>query len=98
MEDDRNVELVFIDAVNKLAAALISMVNILNSELILLGNDAAYWPDRYLHMLEEQINARRFVAWDRPVFVNRPYFMRDAALMGAACSAAVQVFTGNLLF
>lgn len=98
MQDDKNVELVFLDAVNKLATALISMVNILNSELILLGNDAAFWPDRYIKLLENQINERRFVVWDHPVLVNRPYFMRKSALLGAACNAAVQVFAGNLLF
>ena len=57
-----------------------------------------YWSDRRLALLEEMVNQRRFVDWDERVLVKRAYFLRDAALMGAACNAIAQVFSGNLLF
>ena len=41
---------------------------------------------------------RRFVDWDDRILVKRAYFMRDAALMGAACNAVSPVFEGELLF
>ena len=92
------VKSVFVDAVNKLATAIISTINILNSELILLGNSSAYWHDEYLRMLEDIVNQRRFVDWDTPILVKRSYFLQDAALMGAACNAAASIFAGNLIF
>ena len=98
MTDDPMVKSVFVDAVNKLATAIISTINILNSELILLGNSSAYWHDEYLHMLEDIVNQRRFVDWDTRILVKRSYFLEDAALMGAACNAAASIFAGNLIF
>lgn len=98
MQGDETVERVFRDAMIRLAVALTSTVNILNSELILLGNDSVFWSDRHLQLVEDLVNERRFVAWDRRILVRRSYFMKDAALMGAACNAALHIFNGNLLF
>ena len=66
--------------------------------LILLGSDSTFWPDRYLTMLEDEVNRRRFVDWDERILVKRSYFMRDASLMGAACNAISPIFLGELLF
>lgn len=98
MEDDEMVNSIFNDAVNRLATAIVSIVNMLNSELILLGNDAIYWPDRHIAALEALINERRFVEWGQPIQVRRSYFMQDAALMGAACNAISHIFQGELIF
>jgi len=98
MTEDPMVRSIFSEAVNMLAAAIVNTINILNSELILLGNSAAYWHDEYLTMLEDIVNQRRFVDWDTRVLVKRAYFLQDAALMGAASNAAMAVFTGNLIF
>lgn len=98
MEDDEMVNSIFNDAVNRLATAIVSIVNMLNSELILLGNDAIYWPDRHIAELEALINERRFVEWSQPIQVRRSYFMQDAALMGAACNAISHIFQGELIF
>ncbi|MEA4934715.1 MAG: ROK family transcriptional regulator [Lawsonibacter sp.] len=98
LEGNEKVDSVLLWAVNKLAGAIVSTVNILNSELILLGNDSVYWSDRYLEILEETINVNRFVNWDERILVKRAYFHRDAALMGAACDAVAPIFSGKLLF
>ena len=97
-EQDERVDNVLTDAVMRLATGIVSIINILNSELILLGNDSVFWPDRYLALLEEEVGRRRFVDWDDRILVKRAYFMRDAALMGAACNAVSPVFEGELLF
>lgn len=97
-QTDKRIDDILTDAVMRLANAIISIVNILNSELILLGNDSTFWPDRYLSMLEDEVNRRRFVDWDERILVKRSYFLRDAALMGAACNAISPVFAGKLLF
>lgn len=96
LEGNKNVDMIFQDAVEKLATAVVSTINILNSELILLGNDSVYWKDHYVAELEEEINRRRFVEWDEPVLVKKAYFMQDASLFGAACNAVVQIFSGKL--
>lgn len=98
LEDNEHVEAVLMEAVRQLAEAIVSVVNILNSELILLGNDSVYWPDRCLQALEDTINDLRFVDWDQRILVKRAYFMRDAPLLGAACDAIVPIFSGELLF
>lgn len=95
---DKRVDDVLTDAVMRLATAIVSIINILNSELILLGNDSVSWPDRYLSMLEDEVNRRRFVDWDERILVKRSYFLRDAALLGSACNAITSIFAGNLLF
>ena len=98
MQDDEAVKEILTGAVQTLAGAIVSMVNILNSELILLGNDCVYWPDRYLEMMEQTINQNRFVNWDVPVVVKRAHFMQNAPLLGAACDAISPIFAGKLLF
>lgn len=98
MEGNEKVDAVLTDAVHKLAEAIVSAVNILNSELILLGNDSVFWPDRCLKLLEELVNELRFVNWNQPISVKRAYFLRDAPLLGAACNAMAPIFTGDLLF
>lgn len=95
--DDPKVDSIFLDGVNRLATAIISTINMLNSELILLGNDGIYISDRHLQYLENLINDRRFVEWDRPICVRRPHFLQDAPLMGAACNAIQEVFSGSLI-
>lgn len=97
-QTDKRVDDVLTDAVMRLATAIVSIINILNSELILLGNDSVFWPDRYLSMLEDEVNRRRFVDWDERILVKRSYFLRDAALLGSACNAITSIFAGNLLF
>lgn len=98
LEGNANVESILTGAVRRLAEAIVSVVNILNSQLILLGNDSVYWPDRYLQMLEDTINDLRFVDWDQRILVKRAYFMQDAPLLGAACNAIAHIFAGDLLF
>lgn len=98
LEENEQVERILTSAVRRLAEAIVSVVNILNSELILLGNDSVYWPDRYLRILEDTINELRFVDWDQRVLVKRAHFMRDASLLGAACDGISPIFSGELLF
>lgn len=98
MKDNPEVEKVFEEAVLALSAALVSTINITNSEVIILGNDAAGWDERYIRLMEQQVNKLRFVEWDAPVKVLRSSFQGDAVVLGAACNALDEIFQGNLLF
>ena len=96
--DHGAVQETFEEAVRILSCAIISTINITNSELIILGNDAVYWDDHYFRMLEKLVNEGRFVEWDAPVRICRSSFMEDAVLLGSACIALEEIFEGNLLF
>lgn len=97
MEGNADVDLIFMEAINNLATAVVSTLNILNSEIVLLGHCSAFWPDRYIAALEQEINERIFVKTDEYVLVKRAFFLQDAQLMGSACNAASQIFAGNLV-
>ncbi len=98
MEDDPAVAQIFRTAVNQLAAAIVSTLNVINSELILLAGDAAFWNENDIAMLEEIVNETRFVKDNVRVKVRKARFGNDAALLGAACLAAEQIFKGEILF
>lgn len=98
IEDDPVVEEIFQTEVSRLACAVVNTINILNSEVILLSNDAVYWKDRWIAMLEEQVNAHRFIKLEKPVQVRRAEFGHDSSLMGAVCNALALTFRGELLF
>ncbi|MDL2252453.1 ROK family protein [Ruminococcaceae bacterium OttesenSCG-928-I18] len=84
------------DAIDKLSIAVVNMVNLLNPKLILLGHDAAYYPDELIALLEKKVNDRRFAPHAAPIQIKRPHFMLDAQLMGTVCLINRQVFKGNL--
>ena len=98
MRDNPLVENIMLDTVTKLGAAVVSTINILNSELLILGNDAVDWDDRYVKEMEKIVNHRRFVEWSDPVTVRRAAFGTDAFPAGSACIVWEHVFAGNLLF
>jgi len=97
-EDDERIDAVFIDVIQKLAVALISSVNLLNPELILLGHDSVCFPDKYVSLLEQEINRRKFTSPSHVVRVRKTYFKEDSQLLGAVCNVAIQAFDGKLLF
>ncbi len=96
--DNPDVDAIFTDAVEKIAEAVVSTLNILNSELILLAGDLVYWDKKYVEMLSERINRNRFAQWADRIEIRQAYFGQDVALMGAACNAVMPVFDGEFLF
>ena len=98
MKDDPVVEQLMNDVVMNLGAAVVSTINILNSELLILGNDAVDWDERYVRQMEAIINERRFVEWSDPVEVRKAMYQKDTILLGSACCVLEQIFEGQLLF
>lgn len=97
MKQDSVVDDIFTQAVHKLAAATVNAVNILNSELVLLGNDCTYWPERYVTQMEQEINSLRFAGWNQRIVVKKSFFLQDAPIFGAACNAIAPIFSGELV-
>lgn len=91
------VDEILCDLVEKLSTALVSIENILNSELIILGHDGVWWPDKYLNMIEEAVNKRKFSNKRSRTKVRRAYYLEKTAVLGAVCNVLEQYFCGEML-
>lgn len=80
-----------------LSCGIISLQNIMNFEAVLLGMDSIYWPDKYVQMLEEIINEKKFANKEARTIVRKTAFLEKTAALGAACNALVKVFDGEIL-
>lgn len=98
MEGCECVDRIFVKMVFNIGAALVSSVNILHPELIILGHDCVDWNDRYVDMLEDIINDKKLVHDHMRIPVRKAYFGRNAQLIGAAANVVNQAFKGGLLF
>ncbi len=85
------------DVLDKLSAGISSTINLLNLDLVILGYDGAVIPDNHLNYLERKINERIFYSDKMKVKVKRPYYAKDAQLLGGACNILRAVFDGDLL-
>lgn len=88
---------IFEDLVEKLAAGLVSVVNILNPELIIIGHNGVWWPEKYLQELEEKVNERKFSNRQIRTKVVKAGYLDKTAVLGGACNAIQQYFQGELL-
>lgn len=88
---------IFEDLAGKLSAALISIVNILNPELIIIGHNGVWWPEKYLHMIEEKINEQKFSNRQGRIRVEKAYYLERTAVLGGVCNILERYFQGELL-
>ena len=90
------VDRVFRETVDFLAAGIASALNLLNSELVLLGGDGLCWTDRHVADLESAIARLRPADGGGRVLVRMPRFLVEGALLGAACGGIARIFSGEL--
>lgn len=83
--------------ITPLIYALSSVVNLMNPDLILLGDEAEYLPDRYLGYLEQRLNEVSFTHDYHHVSVRKAMLSQD--YNAAMCASLVldQIFRGKLL-
>lgn len=96
MSDDPAIDGIMTEMIDNLSNAVVSMLNILNCEIVLLGLDSIYWPDRYVQMLEDIINDRKFNNREIRIPVRKVGFRRMAQVLGAASNAVNSCFKGEL--
>ena len=98
MTENKEVADIFRDAVEKLSVAAISTVNILNPELIILGQDCVYWPKWCIDLFTEMVNEHKFTDREFRIKVMKAFFMSDEIVLGAACNSIYEIFEGHALF
>ncbi|HUM82762.1 MAG TPA: ROK family transcriptional regulator [Lachnospiraceae bacterium] len=97
-EEEPEIRKIMEEMVWNLSSAIVSLVNILNFQIVLLGMDSVYWPERYVRMLEEIINERKFIRNEGTrTLVRKVAFLERTPVLGAACNALNKTFDGDLL-
>lgn len=97
MDDHPKVRAIMEEMLRDLSCALVSLENIMNFEIILLGIGGVYWPDRYLTMLENIVNERKFANKKVRTLVRKVSFLDKTLVLGAVCNAVCKTFEGELL-
>ena len=91
-----DVDKIFKEMIQDISVALISSVNMLQPELIVLGHDAVFWDDKYISLLEQIVNERKLAHDNTKIAIKKAYFGKNAQLIGAAANVANEAFKGKL--
>lgn len=97
MRKRRDVDKVMREMVDDIAVAVVSGINILHPQLVILGNECMDWDDQYVYLLEEKVNKEKFIQNYGRVPIRKAYFGKDSQLLGAAANVLFQIFRGKLL-
>ena len=97
MKQDENFKKIMREQIECLSAGIISVQNMLNSQIIILALDCCFWPDWCIQEIEEKVNERKFNGKDTIVPVVKPYFLQNVQVLGAATNAISRVFRGELI-
>lgn len=92
------IDKILSDAVEKLCVCLVSVVNLINPEVIFMGHESIELPDCYIERMERIINERKLSTEHGRVRVMKASFGKEQQLVGAICNVLNQVFGGKMLF
>ncbi len=88
-------DMVMQEAAHKLAIGILNLLNVMNSQIVLLGYDCVYWPDKYLRQMEDEINSRKFGNRDIHIPVKKTKYLYRAQVLGAAANAVSHELYGE---
>lgn len=97
MYEEAEIDRILSDAVDKLCICLVSVVNLINPEVIFMGHESVVLPDCYIERMEKNINSHKLSTEYNPVKVMKVSFGKKQQLIGAACNVLSQIFGGELL-
>jgi len=95
-DDSPEIDDIMRDMIYDLSGAVVSLLNILNCEIVLLGLESIHWPDRYVRMMEDIINERKFSNRKQRTLVKKAGFLDKTQILGAACNAVSKCFEGEI--
>ena len=81
-----------------ISIALAGVVNLLQPEMVILGEDCIDWKDCHVAKLEDLINEKRLALDHQKLLVRKSVLGKDAQLAGAAALLADHVFRGEVPF
>lgn len=96
MMNDTRIDDILSDAIEKLAYALTSHVNMFNPEIVILGHEASFLPERYITVLSECVNHSKLWGNFRDIFFTVAYFGKMSPAFGAVCVVLERWFSGHL--
>lgn len=85
---------VFSDICEKIAYAMVSVVNLLNSQAVIIGGEGYYLPEAYVRYTEKLINEMKYSPME--IRVLKTAFGLNTSLYGSVCCVLNQIFAGNL--
>lgn len=97
MKDNKEVQKIFEQMIEDISVGLVSSINILHPELIILGLDCMKWDERYVRMLEQEINNKKVDRGQSVIRIKKAKYGKDTQLIGAIAVVMNQLFKGELL-
>ena len=89
---------IFKDISEKLSAGLLTITNLLRPEAFIIGYDGYYLPDKYLNIIEQNINNVRFLKEGEKIKVYKAHHRSESAIYGSIATVLNEVFSGRILF
>lgn len=86
---------IFLDMMDKIAYAMVSVINLLNSQAIIIGNEGCYLPEIYMSYMEKIINEMKYSPIGH-VKVMKTAFSINTSVYGSVCCVLNNIFTGSL--
>lgn len=97
MRDNKEVQEVFEQMIQDISVGLVSSINILHPELIILGLDCMKWDECYVRMLEQEINNKKVDRGQSVIRIKKAKYGKDTQLIGAIAVVMNHLFKGELL-
>ena len=95
-EDDPALIRVMEKMLENCACGIISLLNLLNCQQVLIGMESVHWPERYVHLLEDMINEKKYSGREERTSVKKVRFLERTPVLGAACNAVNLMFKGEM--
>ena len=87
---------IFLDMMDNIAYAMVSVINLLNSQAIIIGNEGCFLPEIYISYMEKIINEMKYSPIGH-VQVMKTAFSMNTSVYGSVCCVLNHIFTGRLV-
>lgn len=98
VSDRPAIDHILMDMIYYLQIGLTGCVNLLNPQAIVIGDDGAYLPDRYLGYLEQVLNSHILSKNYRHIKIKKPMLQDQYSAAPCAMGILMRLFDGELLF
>lgn len=91
----KEVDDVFLDMMDKLSSGIVDVVNMFNPQKVIIGHEGNWIPDRFIEVLDREINTKKLSGKYRTVKVEKPFFKDESHIRGCTCSVLSRLFDGT---